>query len=248
MLEKKLSVANTLCKNGQLPFGLDELEKALAAWRAADYPAISHSEEFRGGYRPAYRVISEDYIPFLPLFSRIDQMKNEGRVVLAIEGGSASGKSTLGELLQSVYGCTLFHTDDFFLQKHQRTQERFAEAGGNLDRERFLEEVLIPLSKQQAVEYRRFDCSTFEIQPAERIEPKDITVIEGAYSMHPDLNRFYNLSVFLDIGEELQKKRIEKRNSPWLAQRFFNEWIPMEKRYFEKTDIKNRCDLVIPIV
>jgi hypothetical protein len=31
----------------------------------------------------------------------------------------------------------LFHTDDFFLQPHQRTRERLESVGGNIDYERF---------------------------------------------------------------------------------------------------------------
>ena len=52
---------------------------------------------------------------------------------------AGSGKSVLGQLLSEVYSCNLFHMDDFFLRPEQRTAERLAEAGGNVDRERFLE-------------------------------------------------------------------------------------------------------------
>ena len=55
---------------------------------------------------------------------------------------------------------------------------------------------------------------------------------------------YYNLSVFLDIAPDLQKHRIQKRNSPELAKRFFEEWIPMEQRYFKELKVKERCDTV----
>ena len=45
-----------------------------------------------------------------PLLARIDRLTVErSRVLVAIEGGSASGKTTLGELLQNVYDCPVFH-------------------------------------------------------------------------------------------------------------------------------------------
>ena len=65
--------------------------------------------------------------------------------------------------------------------------------------------------------------------------------------MHPELEQYYNLSVFLDITPKQQKERIRKRNSKELAERFFNEWIPMEQRYFEAMDVKKRCDINIEI-
>ncbi len=247
LLEEKLSVLRELVKEGNLPFGAAEAEEAIEAWKRAGYPACHHSEEFRECYAPAYRLVKKEYAIFLPLFARIDRMLRSGKVNLAVEGGSASGKSTLGELLEKVYDCTLFRMDDFFLRPEQRTPERFAEPGGNVDRERFLAEVLLPLEKSETVAYRRFDCGTFTLDRPEEKKPSRLNVTEGVYSMHPELAGFYNLSVFLDVTPKLQKQRIEKRNSTETAERFFTEWIPMEHRYFKEFDVKERCDLTIVI-
>ena len=246
-LLQKLKIAREMVSEGKLPFTVDEFDTAVKAWKAADYPAVHHSEVFREKYKPSYRVVADKYVTFLPIFAKIDKALENGNVILAIEGGSAAGKSTLGEMLESIYDCTVFHMDDFFLRPEQRTKERFAEVGGNVDRERFLEEVLIPLSRGESVNYRRFDCSTFTIKAPELITPKRLTVIEGAYSMHPELADFYDVSVFLDVSEETQKKRIEKRNSKEMAKRFFNEWIPLERTYFEKMQVKERCDICVEI-
>ena len=84
-----------------------------------------------------------------PLLVRIDRLMAEReRVLVAIDGGSASGKTTLGALLQSIYACPVFHMDDFFLRPEQRTPERYAQPGGNVDRERFWQEVLEPLRRE----------------------------------------------------------------------------------------------------
>ena len=166
---------------------------------------------------------------------------------LAIEGGSASGKTTLGQILAERYRCTVFHMDDFFLRPEQRTASRFAEPGGNVDRERFLEEVLLPLRRSEKVSYRRFDCASMALQSAVEIVPGKLVVTEGAYSMHPELTPYYDLSVFLDISPELQRDRISRRNTPEKAKRFFTEWIPMEQAYFAAFDIPARCTLRISI-
>lgn len=246
-LENKLSVAKELIAEKALPFSSDEFERAVSEWKANGYQAIHHSAVFRESYSPAYRVISNKFVKFLPLFSEIDKRLQVGDAVIAIEGGSASGKTTLGEMLRSIYDCTVLHMDDFFLRPEQRTKERYAEVGGNVDRERFLEEVLIPLRKRQPIDYRRFNCSTFTIDPALRIIPKKLTVIEGAYSMHPDLAPYYDFSIFLDIDGGLQKKRIEKRNSPQMAERFYNEWIPLERIYFSQMRVQERCDISVAL-
>ncbi len=246
-LKEKLKVAEELIDCGELPFDSQEFFRLSKEWEEQGFPALHHSPEFRSLYHPSYRVISKDYIPFLPLFAKLDTLLSKGSVRLAIEGGSASGKTTLGALLEQIYNCTVFHMDDFFLRPEQRTPLRLAEPGGNVDRERFLEEVLIPLGKNETVNYRPFNCQTAELSEAIPITPKKLTVTEGAYSMHPDLAKFYDYSVFLDIDAGLQKKRIEKRNSPQMANRFFTQWIPLEQKYFEKLNIKQNCKMTIPV-
>lgn len=248
ILEEKLSVVKELINEGLFPFSSDEFDKAVEKWRRLDYPACHHSEQFRNAYHPSYRLLKKEYALFLPLFVQIDSMlSNQNSAAIAIEGGSASGKTTLGELLKQLYDCNVFHMDDFFLRPQQRTPERFSEAGGNVDRERFLSEILIPLSKNETISYQPFDCSTFTLSPSRLISPKRLNIIEGAYSMHPLLADYYDYSLFLDITPELQKKRITKRNSPDMAKRFFTEWIPLEEKYFDALHIKEQCSMVLSI-
>ena len=185
---------------------------------------------------------------FLPLFNRINELLSTNkRIIICLEGGSASGKSTLAEQLVKMYECTLFHMDDFFLQPFQRTTERLNQIGGNIDIERFNEEIIIPMLNNEIIYYHKFDCSTQLLSEPIRVEPKQLIIIEGAYSMHPLLQNIYDLKVFLDISQELQIKRINKRNSPNMVKRFFDEWIPLENRYFSGLNIKEKCDLVIKI-
>ena len=244
-LEIQLTIALSMAKNGELPFSYEELQQEIAAWRNAGFPARHHSEAFRNAYAPAYRVIKKEYAQWLPLLAKIEvESSKKSPALIAIEGGSASGKTTLSQLLREVYDCNVFHMDDFFLRPEQRTEARFAQAGGNIDHERFLAEVLLPLSQGMTVQYRAFDCSTFTLRPAIEIAPKGLNIVEGAYSMHPQLAQFYDFSVFLSITPQLQRKRIEKRNSPDMAQRFFDTWIPLERTYFEETDAAARCSMI----
>ncbi len=247
LLEEKLRISRELIADGSLPLDIEDFDKKLADWRAAGYPAIHHSDAFRSEYRPAYRVIADRYADFLGVFTEIDKLIAQGNAIVTLEGGSASGKSTLAEILREVYDCNVFHADDFFLRPEQRTPERFSEIGGNLDRKRFYDEIVVPLTKNETVVYRPFNCGTQKLEPPVTVPPKCLTVVEGAYSMHHAFGRYSDLSVFLDIDPEYQKKRILLRNSPQFAERFFNEWIPLEKRYFEGTEIKKRSDLIIPI-
>lgn len=186
--------------------------------------------------------------PYEVLFAELDRRLPTGTVRLAVDGGSASGKTTLGGILAARYNAAVFHMDDFFLRPEQRTAARFAEPGGNVDRERFLAEVLLPLRRGESVQYRRFDCSSMQLLNASEIVPGRLVVTEGAYSMHPELAPFYDLSVFLDIAPDLQRERILRRNTPEKAEQFFRRWIPMEQAYFAAFNIPEACSMRIQVL
>ena len=247
LLERKIEIVKKLIKENKLPFEKNDFNEKLDEWCKNANPAIHHSGIFRLEYKPSYRVISNTYARFMKLFAQIDRLSDREKVVVAIEGASASGKTTLAEILKKVYDCNVFHTDDYFLRPEQRTPSRFAEIGGNVDRERFDEEIVQPLMKNEIVNYRPFNCSTQTLGEVIKAIPKKLTIIEGVYSTHLAFPRYYDVAVFLDVDPECQKKRILARNGEKLAERFFGEWIPLENKYFSGTDIRKRVDLIFDV-
>jgi len=181
------------------------------------------------------------------LFSRIEGLLAErGRVVVAIDGRCAAGKTTLAAVLRERFGGTVFHMDDFYLRPEQRTPDRYAEPGGNVDRERFFEEVLLPLREGRAVSYRPFDCGAMRLGEPVCAAPAGLCVVEGSYSLHPALAGEYDLSVFLCVSPEEQRRRILTRD-PARAEQFFARWIPLEERYFESCRPEERADFVLAL-
>ena len=247
-LEEKLAVLMELAAEGRLPFSYEETAAVVEDWRKAGFPACHHYPAFRAAYTPAYRVVRREYAWAIPLLAAMDRrLAKNSRLLVAIEGGSASGKTTLAALLARVYDCNVFHMDDFFLRSEQRTEERLAEPGGNVDRERFSEEVLRPLTEGQEVTFRRYDCQTQTLAAPATTAPKALNIVEGAYSMHPALADSYGLTVFLKIPPEVQRSRVLARNGPEVGERFFTHWIPLEQRYFDALDPAGRCDLILEV-
>ena len=76
------------------------------------------------------------------LRTRIErEAQDKDSFIVAIDGRCASGKTTVATALAGLLNANLIHMDDFFLRKEQRTPERLATPGENIDHERFLEEV-----------------------------------------------------------------------------------------------------------
>lgn len=171
--------------------------------------------------------------------------KEKGNVTVAIDGRCSSGKTTFASMLAEKLSANLFHMDDFFLRPEQRTAERLSTPGGNVDRERFLSEVLLPLSRRENVTYRPFDCSTCSFMPPLNVKYKPINVIEGAYSCHPELSGYYDLKIFFSVSSHEQLERIRKRNGDVALQSFKTKWIPLEEAYISYFDLSSKCDFVI---
>lgn len=169
--------------------------------------------------------------------------ENKEQILVAVDGRCASGKTTAAEKLKKELSCNVIHMDDFFLRPGQRTRERYEEAGGNVDRERFLTEVLKPLKAGKSFSYCPFDCRSMSLSEAVTVMPNAVTVIEGTYSCHPALWDYYDLHIFLTVSREEQLKRIENRDAASLEM-FRKKWIPLEERYFSEYKIGERCELL----
>jgi len=167
-------------------------------------------------------------------------------LVIAIDGMSAAGKTTLGELLHEEFPeSNLFHMDDYFLQPHQRTEERLAEVGGNVDYERFKEEIILHLKDHEDFHHRVYDCQTQKLGSEVHTAWKPLVIIEGSYSHHPYFGEPYDLRIFCEIPEEEQRNRILKRNGPEMFEHFVNEWIPKENDYFKTYKIREKSGLLL---
>ena len=177
------------------------------------------------------------------LKKRIDDLLKTGKqIIIAIDGNCTAGKTTLAAVLEKEYDCNVFHMDDFFLRPEQRTADRYAQPGGNVDYERFREEVVLPLKAGKAFSYRPFSCKTFTLRDPVAVTPKMLNIVEGTYCLHPYFGDVYDLRLFLTVEPQLQRQRVYQR--PQHVQgRFFTDWIPMEKLYFDFYQISEKADI-----
>lgn len=171
--------------------------------------------------------------------------QNEMGIVIAIDGRCASGKTTFAELVQKKIPCNIIHMDHFFLRPEQRTESRYLTAGGNLDYERFLTEVAPQLKKDKDISYLPFDCMTKSFGTPVLQTKQKVTIVEGAYSCHPQLFSLYDYHCFLTVDEDIQKIRILQRNGRDRADMFYRKWIPLEEKYFQTFGIRENCEAAI---
>ena len=243
----KLDTLRTLTQQGMFAFTPQQLEDYLEGYIKSGCCPLSHSPTYRAAYRPAYRVVKR-LCSLIVLLCEIEQLRSRGeRAIIAIDGRCASGKSSLAALIEERMGLPVVHMDHFFLRQSQRSEARYAQPGGNIDHERFLDEVLMPLQRGQAPAYRPYCCRTGELGEPIVLQESPVVVVEGSYSCHPALWNYYHRRVFLTVEPEEQLQRIEKRDGLESVQTYRERWIPLEERYFSTYRVEERCDFQLEL-
>ena len=193
----------------------------------------SHSPGYREKHRPAYRVVSADWIPCMEAVSAISAGQTDGsRLLVTVDGPCASGKTTLARKLAEAFEAPVVHTDDFVIPHAQKTGERLAVPGGNCDAKRLAEEVAAPWKSGGPVTYRKYDCGADRLLPPEELPDSRILILEGSYCNLPEIRRFADVRLFVSAPLKEREKRLRRRESEQSLKMFHDRWIPLEDRYF----------------
>lgn len=227
------------------------MEAYLAGWRREGCPPVRHSGAFRRAYAPHYRVLRADMARFLPALVPLERLAREGGahlekpLLMAIDGRCGSGKTGFAALAAGVLSCAcdVVHMDDFYLPPDRREPDWMEVPAGNMDLERFREEVLLPPARDGGTAYRPYACQTGCFgEPVELREP--VTIVEGTYSQHPALRKHYGLKVFLTCAREEQTRRLQAREGDYFPT-FDRVWRTLEERYFAACGTEEAADLVV---
>lgn len=220
----------------------------LERWRREGCPPVRHSEAFRNAYDPHYRVIRMDLARYLPALIPLeklarDQARRERPALVAVDGRCGSGKTGFAALT-GVLACSsgVVHMDDFYLPWARRAENWRDIPAGNMDLERFCREVLTLDGKGDAC-YRPYDCPGDRLlDPVELREP--LRIVEGTYSQHPALAKYYDYKLFFTCGREEQTRRLRAREGDYYPA-FDRVWRTLEERYFAVCGTEAAADLAV---
>lgn len=160
-------------------------------------------------------------------------LETHDRVIIAIDGRSGAGKTTLAAELARSYGAAVVSTDHFFLPGDRKTAARLNQPGGNIDYERFFEQVSEPLYRGKPLCYGVFDCAEGRIAGQRKIPSSGLIVVEGVYSLSPRLALPADIPVMLEVSPDEQLRRLRARENPEKLRLYLEQWIPLEERYFK---------------
>lgn len=169
--------------------------------------------------------------------TKIKSLKKSGETLLiGIDGFGGSGKSTLAKDLKAELGqvSAVVSLDDF---------------GYPADRKRLLEQVIVPLKNNNQAKYQRYDWESKTLKEWFTIEPSSIVIIEGLRALSPELKKYYDLTIWMDMDQEYASKRGLNRDLNEYkvdnASKWEHEWKSMEKDYVESDKPQETADFKI---
>lgn len=154
---------------------------------------------------------------------------------VGVDGYGASGKTTLAaRLVAALPDGDVVHVDDF--------------ARPDLpgwDRDRFRVQVLEPLLAGRAARYQRWDFAANAGADWREIAPGRVLVVEGVSATDVRVGVPWDVTLWLDVPEEVRRRRIADRDGEALRERWLTDWIPMEEAYVRDQHPQQRVDLVV---
>jgi uridine kinase len=169
--------------------------------------------------------------------------------LIAIDGPSAAGTTTLGHVLESELLAGLIPSDDFYRDIDEQRRWDLTPAEGvelYFDWQRLRDEALRPLLAGAAAHYRPFSWvpggglsdHVVTISPARTI------LVEGVYASRPEFADLIDLSVLVQTPEPERHRRMLERahgNDAW-----WSRWAAAENLYFATIRPPESFDLVVP--
>ncbi|MDN3506120.1 MAG: uridine kinase [Simkaniaceae bacterium] len=179
-------------------------------------------------------------------------------IMIAISGGSGSGKTTIAQKIHetfpddSVLICQDYYYKDISdLSLEERAQVNF-DHPNSIEFELMLEQ-LTALKMGEAVSVPRYDFAAYA-RKCERVtvEPKKIVICEGMLLLAvPEIRELFDLKLYIDTDEDIRlirrilRDQTERgRTVPSILTQYMTTVRPMHHEYVEPS--KRFADLIIP--
>lgn len=149
------------------------------------------------------------------LLDTIEELKTTyNAFAVAIDGMTGAGKTALAAHLSKKFGAPVIHLDDFRLPLTERKPDWETTPGGEMDFERFDEEIVTPWMTKKPLVYSVVDPKSGEITERRALPDGQMFLFEGTYALHPLIRDFYDLRLFMKVDGQVQASRLAKGGTP----------------------------------
>jgi uridine kinase len=157
--------------------------------------------------------------------------------VVALDGRSGTGKSSLAASLGTDLGAAVVDCDDFYTggsDADWAVRPPAARAAEAIDWRRLRREVVEPLRAGRTATWLPYDWDEGR-GPVPRpisLAPARTVVLDGAYTARPELADVVDLPVLLELDHALRRERVSQREGDEFADSWYAVWDAAEDHYF----------------
>jgi uridine kinase len=164
--------------------------------------------------------------------------RGRGVFVVALDGRSGTGKSTVAASLGRALGAAAVDCDDFYVGgtdadwAARTPAERADEA---IDWRRVRAEVVEPLRAGRTATWVPYDWDEGRGPPTHAITmpPAPTVVLDGAYTARPELADVVDLAVLLELDDDaMRHERVRAREGEELTDSWYAVWDAAQDHYF----------------
>jgi uridine kinase len=176
-----------------------------------------------------------------------DKAKHKSPFIIALSGFGGAGKSTTANKLASYLEFTdIISIDDFILDRLSNRSDDWR----GFDWERLTEEVLQPLrSNNKTITYGVYNWKENKIVQNKTLRVSQYVIIEGVGLLRPELQSYFDLSIWIDapleIASEQGKKRDREEYKANHDQLWDTLWIPNDNDYYKKYHPEQITDFLL---
>jgi uridine kinase len=190
------------------------------------------------------------------LADRVLAVATDHPVRVAVDGRSAAGKTTLANALATAVRAASARTviraelDGFMKMVADRNAYPYDSPESYYldawDYPAIRANLLIPLGPGGDRRYR-----TGPLHPPRTAPADAILLADGVFLQRPELDRFWDLRIYLDIGLEVSIRRGVERDRHWMGgaaeaeRRYRTKYLPGEQRYLAEVRPRERAHLVV---
>ncbi len=170
-------------------------------------------------------------------------------LLVAVDGASAAGTSTLAAAVGRRLAASVVAGDDFYRDMSEKRRSALTAGEGvdlYFDWQRLRREALEPLRAGRPARYRPFDWRSGAGLAGQVVEviPTPVIVVDGTYSGRPELGDVVDVCVFVETPVAERHRRLIARghgNDAWRPR-----WDAAESLYFASIRPASSYDLVVP--
>jgi len=175
---------------------------------------------------------------------------HEGPLLVAIDGRSGTGKSTLAkEVAERVNGVVILGDDFYSGGSFEDWDKRSPKEKADLciDWKRIRTEALEPLLSGKSASWHPFNWQTGKGLAEHFIKAQAacVIILDVVYSNRPELSDIVDLSVLVQLSDTVRRKRLKRRERGSFMVKWHQVWDEAEDYYFSQIRPPSTFDLVV---